>query len=138
MDTASQAPTTAAVNSARTTTTREQRGVALFREGAVSRHGDAFVVRGARRNYTVFLHDGEPRCDCPDFGHRRETCKHGFAAVVFAAKPAPRRRDGRRRTGRRHGRPTETPGGITETSRGPARPSDTSGPADVTRRSEGS
>ncbi len=102
--------------------TREQRGLALFREGAVSEHGDLFVVRGGSRKYTVSL-DRET-CTCPDFGKRRETCKHLFAVVVYAAK----RRC--RRAARPAGRPSRRHGGRTERPRDDrpdaARPSDTS------------
>ena len=92
------------------------RGLALFREGAVFEHGDLFVVRGASRNYTVFVVDGEPRCDCPDFKARREVCKHGYSVVVYAAKKnagCRRQRTGRptqqpsRRHGERPGRPRD-------------------------------
>jgi hypothetical protein len=58
--------------------TREQRGIALFREGAVSEHGDLFVVRGGSRKYTVSL-DRET-CTCPDFQARRSACKHQFCS----------------------------------------------------------
>jgi uncharacterized Zn finger protein len=74
---------------------RAERGISLFRVGAVSRHGDALVVRGTRRAYTVFMIGGEPRCDCPDYRERcrdaGHACKHGYAAVVFEAAEACRR-----------------------------------------------
>ena len=74
---------------------RARRGMALARSGAVGRHGDAYVVRGKQRAYTVFIIDGEPRCDCPDYRERcrdaGHACKHGFAAVAFAAVEACRR-----------------------------------------------
>lgn len=73
--------------------TRTQRGLALYRAGAVTRHGSLFVVAGHARNYTVSLDaSGEPRCDCPDYRNRQETCKHGFAVVAFAAVESCRRR----------------------------------------------
>ncbi|MDP9479206.1 MAG: SWIM zinc finger family protein [Actinomycetota bacterium] len=70
---------------------RAGRGMRLYRAGAVVRHGDALVVKGTRRAYTVFVKDGEePRCDCPDFAERcrdaGHACKHGYAAVVFEAR----------------------------------------------------
>lgn len=96
--------------------TREQRGLALFHEGAVSEHGDLFTVRGAGRNYTVSLVNGEPRCDCPDFKARREVCKHGYSVVVHAAKKNARcqcqrtvhpTRTTTERPARRHGMPRD-------------------------------
>lgn len=85
---------------------REKRGLALFLAGAVTRRGSAFTVAGLARNYTVSLDaSGEPRCDCPDYRKRRETCKHGFAAVAFAAVESCRRkRTAVPKTGTRHGR----------------------------------
>ncbi len=89
-------------------TTREQRGIELYREGAVSERGDLFVVRGGSRKYTVSL-DRET-CTCPDFGKRRETCKHLFAVVVYAAKKRCRRAARPAdRPQRRHGERTERP-----------------------------
>lgn len=74
---------------------RCERGIALHRAGAVGRHGDALVVRGTRRAYTVFMVGGEPRCDCPDYRERcrdaGHACKHGFAATLFEAAEACRR-----------------------------------------------
>ena len=106
--------------------TREQRGLALFHEGAVSEHGDLFTVRGAGRNYTVSLVNGEPRCDCPDFKARRETCKHGYSVVVHEAKKnagCRRQRTSRptERPARRHGTPRDDRAGDGRGS-GPARP----------------
>ncbi len=108
--------------------TRAERGIVLFREGAVSEHGDLFVVRGGSRKYTVSL-DRET-CTCPDFGKRRETCKHLFAVVVYAAKQGCRRAARPAdRPSRRHGERTERPGGN--------RP-DTARPSDTPRRRGGS
>jgi hypothetical protein len=47
-----------------------KRGLDLHRSGAVSVHGDPYVVRGTSRAYTVFLRDDESRCDCPDYQER--------------------------------------------------------------------
>ncbi len=91
MDTKSVAETAKAI------TARVSRGMHLYRAGAVSRHGDALVVAGRARSYTVFVKDGEPRCDCPDYQERcrdaGHACKHGYAAVAFEA----RQRCGQRR-----------------------------------------
>lgn len=86
---------------------RCERGIALYAAGAVSRHGDALVVRGTRRAYTVFFIGGlEPRCDCPDYRERcrdaGHACKHGYAAVAFEAADACRRTARRTKTGHRH------------------------------------
>ena len=83
---------------------RVKRGIALANAGAAVKHGDLYVVAGTR-NYTVSLpQDGEPRCDCPDFAKRRQTCKHGYAVVVFASRRACRRRKtaAKPKTDRRH------------------------------------
>ncbi|PLS81317.1 MAG: hypothetical protein CYG60_25960 [Actinobacteria bacterium] len=84
MDTKSVAETTKAIRN------RVDRGMDLYRAGAVSRHGDALVVAGRARFYTVFVRDGEPRCDCLDFRERcrdaGHACKHGYAAVAFEAR----------------------------------------------------
>lgn len=76
-------------------TARSKRGLALYRSDAVRRHGDAYVVRGTARAYTVFLTDGEPRCDCPDYKERcrdaGHACKHGYAVVALVAVEACRR-----------------------------------------------
>ena len=37
------------------------------------------------RIYRVSL-AGEGRCGCPDWQHRKQPCKHVFAALVWAAK----------------------------------------------------
>jgi hypothetical protein len=83
---------------------RALRGTALFRAGAVEAHGDVFTVKGTARHYTVSLpEDGDPRCDCPDFAKRRETCKHGYAVVIFASRDRCRRaKTATPKTGRRH------------------------------------
>ncbi len=80
-------------------TTRAQRGLSLYRDGAVSEHGAAYVVSGSSRAYTVRLNDHEPTCDCPDYRKRRQTCKHGFATLIFAARDRCKRR---KRADRRH------------------------------------
>ncbi len=103
--------------------TREQRGIELYRSGAVSEHGNLYVVRGAGRNYTVSLVDGEPRCDCPDFQARRSACKHGYSVVIHAAKRRCRRAARPAdRPSRRHGERTERP---RDDRPDTARPSDT-------------
>ncbi len=88
MDTTSTAHPPSARNpqqASREASARTQRGLALFRAGAVQVHGDAFVVAGSARNYTVWLHDGEPSCDCPDYRRHHATCKHGYAVLVASA-----------------------------------------------------
>ena len=37
------------------------------------------------RIYRVSL-AGEGRCSCPDWRHRKQPCKHVFAALIWAAK----------------------------------------------------
>jgi hypothetical protein len=46
---------------------RIKRGIEFYESGAVSEHGDLFIVRGTR-NYIVDLEHGH--CSCPDFQHR--------------------------------------------------------------------
>jgi hypothetical protein len=90
---------------------RIQRGLALYRNGAVSQHGDLFVVRSASRSYTVSLAGDEPTCDCADFRTRLRTCKYGFATLVFAAKDRCKRR---KRVDRRHKAEVDSLRGIGE------------------------
>lgn len=36
------------------------------------------------REYSVVLKDdGTMTCDCPDFEHRQETCKHMYAVIIL-------------------------------------------------------
>ena len=83
-------------------TARVERGIALFRE-----RGDEIeqMGRGWYRvpgcsggTYTVYLAvlGGEECCDCPDFGHREQVCKHVYAATMHRAQGgASRRCDGK-------------------------------------------
>ncbi len=82
---------------------RCERGIALYAAGAVSRHGDLYVVRGTRRAYTVCLEHptmGET-CDCPDHREQGRTCKHIVGATIFKARercrPTARPKTGTRR-----------------------------------------
>jgi hypothetical protein len=70
-------------------TTREARGLALYRE-----RGDG-IERGAPDFYLVPSQDGErfyhvdyasETCDCPDFRRHGEACKHVYAVGVKLAK----------------------------------------------------
>jgi len=75
--------------------TREQRGLALYRE-----HADAIRFDAAERAWLVpSQHDatsvyevtigrrGES-CECADFEHRGAACKHVFAATIALSKTA--------------------------------------------------
>lgn len=74
------------------TTTREIRGLALFRE-----HGDEIEPLGKGR-YTVpgcsggvyvvdlAVFGGTESCNCPDFRRHKEPCKHLYAATIYRAK----------------------------------------------------
>lgn len=63
--------------------------------GAVTPHGDLFIVRGDTGNYTVSLDHqtyGET-CSCPDWrnevlrkGNTGHVCKHLFATTLFLAR----------------------------------------------------
>ena len=85
--------------------TRASKGMGLYLSGAVAVHGDAYVVHGAARNYTVFFIGDEPRCDCPDYHERCKdaghACKHGLAVTIFVARDNCRC-EARPKTGHRH------------------------------------
>ncbi len=63
---------------------RASRGLQAWRDGAVGRHADRWVVAGDGGIYEVGL-DPES-CTCPDHRLRGETCKHIHAATVARAK----------------------------------------------------
>jgi uncharacterized Zn finger protein len=74
------------------TTTRELRGLELYRE-----HGDEITHEGhgvytvpgcSGGTYTVDLAigGGEESCNCPDFERHKEPCKHVYAATTFRAR----------------------------------------------------
>ena len=70
---------------------RVHRGLALWRvQGAEIRtmpEGGLSVPSCTEpgRIYRVSL-AGEGRCDCPDWRSRKQSCKHIFAALIWAAK----------------------------------------------------
>ena len=70
---------------------RVHRGLALLRnQGAEIRPmqaGGLSVPSCSElgRSYTVSLAD-EGRCSCPDWRSRKQSCKHVFAAFIWAAK----------------------------------------------------
>ena len=70
---------------------RVHRGLALWRvQGAEIRpmpEGGLSVPSCTEpgRIYRVSL-GGEGRCDCPDWRSRKQSCKHIFAAFIWAAK----------------------------------------------------
>ena len=70
---------------------RVSRGLVLWREqGAEIRpmpEGGLSVPSCSEpgRIYQVSL-AGEGRCSCPDWQYRRQSCKHIFAALIWAAK----------------------------------------------------
>ncbi len=79
----------------RTTTTREDRALALYRErGDEIREvsADVFRVPSCTGRGTYQVDYAEETCQCPDFTYRDETCKHLLAVGVFYAK-ARRRAD---------------------------------------------
>ena len=76
------------------TTTREQRGLALYRE-----HADAIRFDVAERVWLVpSQHDAtsvyevrlgrRESCECFDYGRRQGSCKHVYAATIARAKTA--------------------------------------------------
>jgi len=70
---------------------RVSRGLVLWREQGVEIRplpsGGLSVpsCTESGRSYRVSLAD-EGRCSCPDWRHRKQPCKHVFAALVWAAK----------------------------------------------------
>ena len=76
------------------TTTREQRGLALYREHADAirfEHGVWLVPsqHDATSVYGVTIGRRGESCECRDRGHRGAACKHVVAATVARAKTAP-------------------------------------------------
>ena len=71
------------------TTTRELRGLKLFKEhGHEIEHPypGIYVVPGcAEGSYVVHLSPRE-RCECLDFERHHEPCKHIYAASIYRAK----------------------------------------------------
>lgn len=66
---------------------RASRGAQAWRNGAVGRSGDLWVVAGERGGaYLVDLR--EESCSCPDHRRHRAPCKHVFAATIARAKTA--------------------------------------------------
>jgi hypothetical protein len=70
---------------------RVSRGLALWRDQGVeirSMPAGGLSVPSCTelgRIYRVSL-AGEGRCNCPDWQHRKQPCKHIFAALIWAAK----------------------------------------------------
>jgi len=86
-------------------TTRELRGLALYREhgGEIIHEGrGVYIVPGCSRgSYLVDLavFDGEQSCSCPD---RAPVCKHIICATIYRAKSrAKARREQHQRTASR-------------------------------------
>jgi uncharacterized Zn finger protein len=78
-------------------TTREQRGLQLFRDRGkeierILPHTYAVPSCSGGATYVVRL-DRET-CDCPDFERHHAACKHLFAATVAASKNRARARRG--------------------------------------------
>ena len=68
---------------------RERRGIALYRDCGEE------IEHLAGRTWSVPSCSGEglypvdlqaETCECPDFGHREENCKHIYAAAIASAK----------------------------------------------------
>ena len=73
-------------------TTREQRGLALWREHASEIRFERGVwlvpsMSDGTSVYEVTLGRRES-CECRDYGRRQEACKHVYAATVAKAKSA--------------------------------------------------
>ena len=97
-------------------TTRELRGLALYRD-----HGDEITPEGhgvytvpgcSGGTYTVDLavFGGTESCDCPDFERHKEPCKHIICATIYRAKARIRaRREQAARTTARDSRASLAP-----------------------------
>jgi hypothetical protein len=61
---------------------RRARGQSLA--GRVSRRGAIFVVPSSHEgSWVVRVRDGVLICDCPDFVHRKQKCKHVWAVEIY-------------------------------------------------------
>ena len=74
-------------------TTREQRGIALYRDHADDiRHEDGVWLVPSQHDattvYEVVIGRRES-CECEDHGHWGYACKHVYAATIAKAKTAP-------------------------------------------------
>jgi hypothetical protein len=72
-----------------TPSTRETRGLELYRRGGIERVGrDLYVVPSRtqkRVEYLVDLSAGEGRCRCRDHARTGEPCLHIYAATIYRA-----------------------------------------------------
>jgi hypothetical protein len=67
-----------------TTTTREQRGLAIAATCKINKSGESYLVPSQSGNgkYTVNVGD-QPHCSCPDHETTGSSCKHIFAVKYF-------------------------------------------------------
>jgi hypothetical protein len=63
---------------------REQRGLEIAARARIQKAGDTWVVpsQSSKGSYKVTLGEHGPRCTCPDFELRGQTCKHGYAVEI--------------------------------------------------------
>ena len=63
---------------------REQRGLEIAARARIQKAGDTWVVpsQSSKGTYKVTMGDSGPRCTCPDFELRGQTCKHGDAVEI--------------------------------------------------------
>lgn len=70
-------------------TTREDRGLELYRRGGIERISrDVYIVpsRTHRRvDYLVDLAEDAPRCECEDHQRNGGPCLHAYAAMLYRA-----------------------------------------------------
>jgi len=95
----------------RTATTRELRGLALYRERGAEIEplgkGRYEVPGCSGGTYTVDLGvfgGGEETCNCPDYQRHKQPCKHVYTATVARAKSRAKARRESSTSGRRRGR----------------------------------
>ena len=60
---------------------RQQKGLVIAATSKIQKRGDTWVVPSQSLNgkYTVRMDTAGPRCTCPDFELRQQSCKHVFA-----------------------------------------------------------
>jgi SWIM zinc finger len=69
--------------------TREQRGLELYRRGGIERIArDLYIVPSRTRRgaeYLVDLAAAAPRCECADHKRHGGPCLHAYAALIYRA-----------------------------------------------------
>jgi predicted nucleic acid-binding Zn finger protein len=83
------ATTESSASAHQSTTSRIERGRKLFEEHAgeiTFLENDVWLVPGSRDGTNYLVNVRLERCDCADFEHRGQPCKHVIAATIADAK----------------------------------------------------